>query len=487
MCFGSGLTKLQLCFGNKRPIIQLCFGFFTCFGVFFYRREVDYLSQWLDRRDRKPLIIRGARQVGKSTLVRLCAEKHHRKLIAIDFEKNPEYAELFKSQDPKKILMLLGALFNEDIQVSSTLLFLDEIQKTPEILQTLRYFYESMPELPVIATGSLLDFILKDIHFSMPVGRVEYLYLGPMNFEDFLHALGKTQLLDFVRNYTIDQTIPTPIHQALLTCVKTYFIVGGLPQVIANYAQNSNYHDTDRIKKSLLISYQEDFAKYASIAEQNRMRLIFNKVPRMLGEKFKYSHVDPEQKSTAVKAALEQLHLARLVHLVYHTDANGLPLGAEVHDKNFKTYFLDVGLVVSALDLTILDFKDDEDFTLVNAGKIAEQFVAEELLQLRELYEPPALYYWMREQKSAQAELDFVVSFQGGVIPIEVKAGAHGTLKSLHYFLQQKNLTLGVRFCSAPPSLSSSTVQVNQSPLHFKLLSLPFYLVGQLRRLLEVV
>lgn len=452
--------------------------------MFFHRREIDYLTQWLDRTDRKPIIIRGARQVGKSTLVRLCAEKCKKKLIEIDFEKDPEYVEIFKSQDPKTILMMLGALLNQDIQASSIILFLDEIQKTPEILQTLRYFYENMPELPVIAAGSLLDFALQDLHFSMPVGRVEYLYLGPLNFEDFLNAMGKLQLLNFIRNYTIDQTIPAPIHKALLTAVKTYFIVGGLPQAVAHYTQNSNFNDIERIKKSLLISYQEDFAKYASIAEQNRLRLIFNKIPRMLGEKFKYSHIDPEQKSTVIKSALNQLHLARLIHLVYHTDANGLPLGAEINEKNFKTYFLDVGLVVSGLDLTVLSFEDDIDFSLVNSGKIAEQFVAQELLQLRELYESPVLYYWMREQKSANAELDFVIPFQGGIIPIEVKAGGHGTLKSLHYFLHEKHLNLGVRFCSALPSLNRATVQVNQVPLNFKLLSLPFYLVSQAHRLL---
>lgn len=455
--------------------------------MFFHRREIDYLTQWLNRPDRKPIIIRGARQVGKSTLVRLCAEKWQKKLIEIDFEKNPEYAEIFKSQDPKTILMMLGSLLNQDIQASSIILFLDEIQKTPEILQTLRYFYENMPELPVIAAGSLLDFVLQDLHFSMPVGRIEYLYLGPLNFEDFLNATGKPQLFNFIVNYTIDQGIPTPIHKTLLACVKTYFIVGGLPQAVAHYIKNSNFNDIERIKKNLLISYQEDFAKYASIAEQNRLRLIFDKIPRMLGEKFKYSHIDPEQKSTIIKSALQQLNLARLIHLVYHTDANGLPLGAEINEKNFKTYFLDVGLVVSALDLTILNFEDGIDFSLVNSGKIAEQFVAQELLQLRELYELPVLYYWMREQKSAHAELDFVIPFQGGIIPIEVKAGSHGTLKSLHYFLHEKHLNLGVRFCNALPGLHTTTVQVNKLTLNSKLLSLPFYLVSQVHRLLAMV
>lgn len=453
--------------------------------MFFHRKELDYLAKWLDRSDRKPIIIRGARQVGKSTLVRLCAQKSKKQLIEIDFEKNPEYADLFKSQDPKTILALFETVLNKNIYSTSAILFLDEIQKKPELLQTLRYFYENMPELPVIVAGSLLDFALQELHFSIPVGRVEYLYLGPLSFEDFLGALEQSKLVDFIRHFTMDQTIPEPIHQTLLRYIKIYSVVGGLPQTVSNYIQNKNFHDVERIKKSLLISYQEDFAKYASIAEQNRLRLIFNKILRMLGEKFKYSRIDPEQKSTTIKSALDQLQVAKLIHLVYHTDANGLPLGAEMHEKNFKTYFLDIGLVMSALDLSALSLADDIDFSLINSGKIAEQFIAQELLQLRELYEPPILYYWMRDQKSAQAELDFVIPFQGGIVPIEVKTGAHGTLKSLHYFLHEKHRKLGVRFYSGQATLHKSTVHINNTSLTFKLLSLPFYLVNQLERLLS--
>lgn len=215
------------------------------------------------------------------------------------------------------------------------------------------------------------------------------------------------------------------------------------------------------------------------------MRLIFNKIPRILGEKFKYSQIDPDVRSTAIKTSLHAMDLARIIHLVYHTDANGLPLGAEINDKIFKTYFMDVGLVTSALDLSILDFKDNQDYTLVNSGKIAEQFIAQSLLQCRELYEKPSLYYWLREQKSSSAEVDFVISFQGQIIPIEVKAGTSGSLKSLHYFLNEKNLHLGVRFCSQLPSILKTTVHTAAHPLNYQLLTLPFYLIGQLRRLLK--
>ena len=301
-----------------------------------YRFELDYLATWLHRSDRKPLLIRGARQVGKSTLVQSLAEQASLNLIELDFEKTPEYAELFKSKDPKTILMLLSAQFNKNITPSNTLLFLDEIQKTPHLLGTLRYFYENMPELAVIATGSLLDLALQESNFSMPVGRIEYLYVGPMSFEAFLIALKQEVLLSFIKQYQLKQEIPLILHQTLLGYVKLYLIIGGLPAAVAQYVSTESFINVERTKRNLLIAYQEDFSKYASLAEQDRMRLIFNKVPRMLGEKFKYSHIDPDQKSILIKSALRAMDLARIIHLVYHTDANGLPLGAEVKHLRFS-------------------------------------------------------------------------------------------------------------------------------------------------------
>src|SRR3990167_17101 len=251
-----------------------------------YRFELDYLSTWLHRSNRKPLLIRGARQVGKSTLVRLLAEKESKQLVELDFENNPGLAELFESQDPNIILSLLSVQLGQNIQPQSVILFLDELQKTPQILGSLRYFYEKMPELAIIATGSLLDLVLNNIQFSMPVGRIEYLYLMPMSFEAFLIAVNQSHLVDFLTQYQLSQDIPAIIHQTLLNEVKRYFIVGGLPEAVAQYVKTGSFLDVERIKKSLFIGYQDDFSKYATRAEQERMCLLFNKIPRMLGEKF---------------------------------------------------------------------------------------------------------------------------------------------------------------------------------------------------------
>jgi uncharacterized protein len=455
-----------------------------------YRLELEYLNTWIARERRKPIVIRGARQVGKSTLVRLFAKQQSLDLVELNFEQSPGDASLFVSNDPNKIIPLIGAHIDQDIIPKRTLLFLDEIQKTPEILISLRYFYEQMPELAVISAGSLLDIALVDLNFSMPVGRIEYLHLGPMSFQAFLLALNKQQLLEFIKNYKLGEEIPLAIHQKTLDLLKSYFIVGGLPEAVEQYAATKSFVEAERIKRDLISTYQDDFAKYASSSQQHRVRLIFNKAPRILGEKFKYSNINSEDKSTLIKEALDNLVLAKIINRVFHTNANGLPLGAEINEKQFKTYFLDVGLVVSALDLKISNFIDEKEVTLVNSGKIAEQFIAQHLLYFRSLGESPALYYWNREQKSSSAEIDFIVANNGKIIPIEVKAGTSGSLKSLHYFLQEKDLNLGVKFCSQKPSLTTEQVRLvakgkKAETKKYQLLTLPLYMVEELERLLE--
>jgi uncharacterized protein len=442
-----------------------------------YRFELDFLTEWLGQKHRKPLVIKGARQVGKSTLVKLFAERQDLNLLTVDFEKDPDNESLFTSNEPKKIISMLN---------ERTLLFMDEVQKTPNVLLSLRYFYEEMPELPIICAGSLLDLALTQINFSMPVGRISYLYMGPMSFQAFLIALGQHQLLEFLRKYTIDTEMPLAIHKQLNELMNVYCIVGGLPESVRNYAENHDFLETEKVKQALISGYKDDFAKYATSAQQQRMRQIFTAVPKMLGEKFKASNINRDDKSTIIKEALEKLVLAKIIIKVCTTHANGLPLGAEENLDFFKTYFLDIGLVCSALDLSVLNFMPDNNISLINAGKIAEQFIAQHLLYLRKYYETPALYYWAREQKSSAAEIDFLFAHNGKIVPIEVKAGAGGTLKSLHYFLHEKNLNLGVKFSSLQPNISHETVKLTSGgQCNYTLLSLPLYMVEELPRILN--
>lgn len=450
-----------------------------------YRYRFESLKEWFVDSNRKPLIIRGARQVGKSTLIKLFAKKQDLDLLTIDFEKTPENATLFTSNDPQKIVNLLKAKFSTKIIPGKTLLFLDEVQKTPEVLVSLRYFYEEMPGLAIVCAGSLLDLALNEINFSMPVGRISYMYMGSMSFQEFLIAMGHEQYVEFLDNYTLDLEIPLVMHKQLLDLLKTYCIVGGLPESIRNYVEKRDLLETDHIKQGLINAYQEDFAKYATTAQQMRMRQIFNLVPKNLGEKFKASNINKKEKSTIIKEALDKLVLAKIIIKVCTTAANGLPLSAEENLDFYKTYFLDVGLVCSMLDLNYYSLSQNKDLTLINSGKIAEQFIAQHLLYIRKYYESPALYYWSREQKSSSAEIDFVCAFNGKVVPMVVKSGASGSLKSLHYFLQGKKLSFGVKFSSMLPNITNETAKlINGEICDYKLLSLPLYMVEQSSRLI---
>lgn len=451
-----------------------------------YRYRLADLKEWFSDINRKPLILRGARQVGKSTLIKLFAKQQGLELLTVDFEKTPENATLFASNSPEKIISLLSIKFSMKITQGKTLLFLDEVQKTPEVLVSLRYFYEEMPELAIVCAGSLLDLALNEINFSIPVGRISYMYMGPMSFQEFLIAIGHEQYVDFLDNYNLDIEIPLVMHNQLLDLLKIYCIVGGLPESIRNYVEKKDLLETNHVKQGLINAYQEDFAKYATSAQQMRMRQIFNIVPKNLGEKFKASNVSKEEKSTVIKEALDKLVLAKIIIKICTTAANGVPLGAEENLDFYKTYFLDVGLVCSILDLNYYSLAQSEDIILINSGKIAEQFIAQHLLYARKYYENPALYYWAREQKSSSAEIDFICAFNGKVIPIEVKAGASGSLKSLHYFLQEKKLNFGVKISSMLPSITNEAAKlINGEVCNYKLLALPLYMVEQSSRLIK--
>lgn len=450
-----------------------------------HRYEVDLLLNWLTKKDRKPLIIRGARQVGKSTLVRQLATLSKRSCFELNFERNPDHADFFKSKDPAIILNLLSIHFNKSIDYKTSILFLDEIQATPELIEILRYFYEECPELPVVTAGSLLDFVLDEKEFSVPVGRVEYFFLGPLSFEDFLKSQKETTLLEWMRSVKLTDTIPAPIHQRCIDLVKQFWLIGGMPEVVAHYAENQSFLDIDNIKRNIIQSYQEDFHKYGRIKQIPLLRRTFNTIPSLIGHKIKYSQIDSESKSTQVRGALEYLSIAKVIHLIYHSHATGLPLRAQIDPKVFKAIFLDIGLLCSALGLSHLSIIQAPDWAWINRGSLAEQFIGQILLQLYPPYQSPELYYWVREQPQSSAQIDYIWQYENHIIPIEVKAGKTGHLKSLHYFIQEKNWRCGVRFNTDIPSILDKSGKLpNHEEFSYRLLSIPFYLSGQLNRLI---
>ena len=445
-----------------------------------YRFYLDLFFQWMEQRNRKPLVIRGARQVGKTYLVRKFAEQSFDQLIELNFDRDPDKVSLFAPSSVHEIIQLLEVDAGAKITPGKTLLFLDEIQAAPDVFPKLRYFYEEYPQLHVIAAGSLLDFMLSDHSFSMPVGRVDYLHLGPMSFEEFLIADDQQSLVEFMRRYDGSGAFPETFHHQFMGMLRKYFVIGGMPGAVSAYIDTKDFHEVAREQQSILQNYADDFPKYQRRADVHLLRKTFAKVPGLVGRKLKYTHIDPDHKAAQLSKALDLLELARVIYRVKHSSANGIPLASEANDRNFKTLFLDVGLVSTSLGLELTDFHPDYRIMLVNQGALAEQFVGQHLLYTGKPYEPPQLFYWNREKKNSSAEVDYILSVGSNIVPIEVKSGKTGTLKSLHIFVEEKQRKLGIRFNTHPPSiLDTKTVTSKAQGRSFRLLSLPLYMVEQ--------
>lgn len=458
------------------------------------RFELKDLKSWLDSLDRKPLILRGARQVGKSTIVRQLANLANKQCLEINLERMPEIAEYFQSQQPQQIWNLLKLHFKHQATEQDSLLFLDEIQATPKVIGCLRYFYEEFKELPIICAGSLLDLVLTTPEFSVPVGRIEYYYLQPLSFENFLHALGEEDLQKWLMEYQLSTVIPDVLHNKILEYVKLYWLIGGMPEVVTAFSVKRDFNLADKIKHDILETYQDDLHKYGRLKKIPIIRRVLQNIPGFIGKQIKYTALDSDSKAYDIRLSLEYLSEARIINIVYHASANGLPLRAQINRKKFKLLFLDCGLQNAALGLNNLQIlQSRSNWGWSNKGGLAEQFIGQNLYYQIPKYQAPELFFWVREKYQAQAEIDYLWQWQQYIIPIEVKAGSSGSLKSLHYFIEEKQCTLGVRFNNELPSLHLESYKLplpnfNQSnSKHFKLLSLPFYLVGQLQRLLESI
>lgn len=443
-----------------------------------HRLALTFLERdWLSSPNRKPLILRGARQVGKTWLVRHLAEMTEKKLIEVNFEKTPALQSLFSSNDPGKILLNLSATLNQEINPSTCLLFLDEIQAAPELFAKLRWFAEDLPQLPTIAAGSLLEFVLEKHTFSMPVGRINYMHLEPLSFEEFLLALEKKPLLDFIKAFQFGDEIPLIIHDQLMSHFKEYMVVGGMPAAVSSWVSQKSLMHVSQIHADLLATYRDDFAKYSGRLSIDKLDEVLMSIPKSLGQKFMYSKVNPALKSESVKQMLSLLNKARLCYRVSGCAANGVPLRAEVKEKYFKEIFLDVGLSNAALGLNFNQITSEKEITFINKGGIAEQAAGQLLRTIDPFYQEPTLFYWQRDTPGSNAEIDYVIQHGGKVIPIEVKAGATGTLKSLHLFMELKKLDVAIRINSDLPS---------KTKMDYTLLSIPFYMISEIHRLVSI-
>ncbi len=450
------------------------------------RDRTLFLVQWLNSKSRKPLIIRGARQVGKTWLIRDLAHSQERRLIELNFERRREQESLFSSNDPKEIVTNIAASTGSRIEASKTILFLDEIRAAPHLLEKLRWFAEEMPELAVIAAGSLLDFTLAKHEFSMPVGRIGYLYLEPLSFEEFLDAVGQHALRAYLENYDWTLDIPVAIHLQLMKTIKEYLVVGGMPAAVSSWASEETPDVINQIHFDLLTTYRDDFAKYSGRLTIDRLEDVMSSVPRQLGKKFVYKDANAEVNAAPLKQALDLLSKARVCHRIVATSANGLPLGAEADERFLKVIMLDCGLCSASLGLSLHQLRSVSELSMINSGGMAEQLVGQLLRTVTPAYIAPSLYYWQRGKKGAEAEVDYIIQHENQVIPLEVKAGTTGTLKSLHQFVKEKKKTIAVRVNSDIPRLGIvHTKDSFGSSIDYKLLSIPFYLLGQLHRLIK--
>jgi predicted AAA+ superfamily ATPase len=451
------------------------------------REIIQYLREWKNRKDRNPLILRGARQVGKTYIIEEFARTDFKKFLAINLEEKPELKKLFFDNDVKRILTELSVLLNKDVSFGDTLLFIDEIQTSPEAISSLRYFKERFPELHLICAGSLIDHTLNEMNLPMPVGRVEFMYMYPMRFKEFLNAIHQEKLVKYIEGYDFTVPFSEIIHNQINKYLRIYFFIGGMPAVVKIYSENDMLSDLQRIHNNILTSIQYDFSKYGTRKQQEYLRTVLTYCGRYPGRKIKYSNIDGEIRSTFLKESVKKLELSRIIHLVKHSNAMNVPLTDHVKSDVYKTIFMDIGFVNHFSQIDLIDLNN---LITANEGALAEQFVGQELLPLNPPYMPPDLFYWSREEKNSNAEIDFIFQHKNRIFPVEVKAGKTGTLKSMQIYLYEKKLNKGIRFNMDTPSLGNFKTKINipkrNEELSWNLLSLPLYMVSELRRIMDL-
>ena len=436
------------------------------------KRHIDrYLMQWAKQAKRKPLLLRGARQVGKTSAVKQLG-KTFEHFISINLELETEFHRCFQDLAPQAICNAISFIKGEDILPGKTLLFIDEIQAYPKAITALRYFYEDMPDLHVIGAGSLLEFTLNHEHISVPVGRVEYLHMGPCSVNEYLDAILSPTAQQQLAHFTLQSPPPEVVHQTLLKHVQNFMIVGGMPEALAAHIEQQDWSQIQRIQNAILQTYRDDFGKYASLAKQPYLQTVFQQAPGMVGQQIQYKKIDPDARARELKQAIVLLEYAGLVKRIFASNASGLPLRNTLNEKKFKWQFLDVGLVQRALGIeahTLLQ----QDMTLINQGALAEQLVGQLLLSQQDPYTTPELYFWARDARGSQAEVDFLTHLNGSLMPLEVKSSAVGHLKSLKHLMAEKQLPLGIKISSAPLAQQGD------------ILNIPFYLLHRWPELVQ--
>ncbi len=389
------------------------------------------LIEWKNKPNRKPLIVRGARQTGKSYTLTSFGKTHFEGTVHIvNFEKRIDWHDVFKPNlDASRIVNELEILLGSRIEQGKDLLFFDEIQECPEAIQSLRYFYEQLPGLHIVAAGSLLEFALSDIAF--PVGRVQLLNMYPMTFAEYLLATNKSSAADLIRDEV--KQLSDPIHKMLNDELKKYMFIGGMPECVKTYAETNKLSDVSEVQTDLIATFRQDFGKYAGKADKTCLNSVLLSIPQLIGNQIKYTALAEGFTTPTIRKAFELLETARLIKKNKSTSPAGIPLGSSASEKKFKAIMLDTGLLSCLSGMNLAQEFQKQNLLSVFRGNLAEQFVGQEIIATTD----SDLYYWSREAKNSNAETDYLIEKNGDIIPVEVKSGSSGSLKSLHLLMSK--------------------------------------------------
>ncbi len=400
------------------------------------KRSIEHkLIKWKNERKRKPLIIRGARQVGKTYSINSFGSKHFTNCVQLDFERNLSLSKIFEDNlSPKQIILQIELFSGNKIIPGETLLFMDEIQECERALLSLRYFYEEMPELHVIAAGSMLEFALKEVSF--PVGRVSFEWMYPVTFKEFLLASKKELLAEAIPNVFDYKPISEIVHNMIIDQLRIYFIIGGMPEAVKEYIEQNSFLKIPKIHEEIFYSYMQTLAKYNKRTDVEELDYLMKTIPKYVGSQIKYTTLDPERRIEKTKTALQILEKALIIHKIHAANANRLPLGASYSAKIFKTLFLDIGLMQYTCGIDANSIINEKDLSKIYKGALVEQFVGQELLAAGGS-ENRKLYYWSRREKNSSAEIDYLIIRNGKIFPVELKSGPAGRLKSMHIYLDE--------------------------------------------------
>lgn len=445
----------------------------------FQRNIAKLLVEWKNKSGRKPLVIRGARQVGKTSAVHQFGSAGFETYIYINLELEDNVALFARMQPVRDLLQLIQLKFNKKITSGTTLIFIDEVQNSHIAMNQLRYFYEEVPDLHVVAAGSLLEVKMKSEGFTFPVGRVEYCYLHPATYDEFLVAQGETEALSYILSVKPDTVIPEEIHAMMMKKFHSFLLVGGMPEAVARYAENRSFIDLDPVYESILTGLRDDVSKYASAAKTKYIQHIIEHATKYVGLQIKYEKFGESNfRSREMSEAFDVLEKAMIISRVFASASKQMPLMSNL--KKFpKLLYLDIGLVNYQIGMRT-EIAMMDDINAVFHGQVGEQIAGQTLLALN-TRKNANLHYWYREQKGATSEVDYLIVINDRLVPVEVKSGKTGTLRSLHNFMDESRRDFALRIYSG----NMKTEQITTfNKKKFTLFSVPFYLLFRIHDLL---